>query len=130
MEEQKARAESAETQRDALERRESSRLSTVQADAAAGQQELAQGRQRQEQRAQKAEAKLEELNLQYAQYAQELLERKRRASHPQLKRGSGPKAKAAVSGGVPSKSRKPLTAAHKAKKAAGMRAYHRKCRGK
>jgi|SouAtlMetagenome_1021521.scaffolds.fasta_scaffold23876_2 hypothetical protein len=56
--------------------------------------------------------------------------RKRRASHPQLKRGSGPKAKAAVSGGVPSKSRKPLTAAHKAKIAAGMRAYHRKCRGK
>ena len=35
-------------------------------------------------------------------------------------------AKAAVSGGVPSKSRKPLTAAHKAKMAAGMRAYHRK----
>jgi hypothetical protein len=75
VEEQRARAESAETQRDALERRESSRLSTVQADAAAGQQELAQSRQRQEQRAQKAEAKLDELDLQYAQYAQELLER-------------------------------------------------------
>jgi hypothetical protein len=74
-EEQRARAESAETRLDALERRESSRLSTVQADAAVGQQELAQSRQRQEQRAQKAEAKLEELNLQYAQYAQELLEK-------------------------------------------------------
>jgi DNA repair exonuclease SbcCD ATPase subunit len=75
VEEQKARAESAETRLDALERRESSRLSTVQADAAAGQQELAQSRQRQEKRAQTAEAKLEELDLQYAQYAQELLER-------------------------------------------------------
>jgi len=69
-EEQRARAESAETQRDALERRESSRLSTVQADAAVGQQELAQSRQRQEQRAQKAEAKLDSQDFEFTRYLQ------------------------------------------------------------